>query len=101
MSLSTVVATSARLLAALAHAHSGDTILLAPGNYSTIQINKIYAPTGPGMAGISITSEFSDQRATLGSVTIASSSGIAISNVKVSTIGLPMVLGNGDGTDSG
>jgi Ca2+-binding RTX toxin-like protein len=74
----TTVDSSAALLAALAKAQSGDTILLSPGEYATLVIKGFQFPTG-----VTIASADPNSPAKLLGLTVRDCSGINFSNLEM------------------
>jgi Ca2+-binding RTX toxin-like protein len=73
--MTTIVSTSDALTAALKSAKAGDTIELAPGNYSYLTLNNV--------TGVHLTSEFSDNEATVNGIDIVNSPGIGIDHLNI------------------
>ena len=77
-SLNVIVRTTDALWAAIKSAKAGDTIELAPGNYSALRLN------GINIAGeVKITSADPGHPAVIAGLTITSSSGLTFSNLEV------------------
>jgi len=70
------------LMAALQGAHAGDTILLAPGTYSSIYISNLHFD-----GAVTIQSADPAHQAVLNGITFDSSSGLALDNVNVAVNG--------------
>ena len=84
MSVTTIVTSTAQLLAALAGAHGGDTIEMAPGTYSNVSINnKNVSQTPP--ANVLIESEYSWKPAVLTGLYVNNSTGLYFAHLTFST----------------
>ena len=88
----TTISDSSALWAALKFAHAGDTVLMAPGNYSLLRLD------GANIAGgVTVTSLDADHPAVIAGLNITNSSGLTFSNIEVTVdarTGFAIMLGS-------